>query len=104
MSYRPAANGGMAGSTRGNLFSVPIYTTGLTDTANAAADVVGAMFVPSSAANDANATYGQVWKRLPTFETERHAKKRTTDLVMTTRWGVGEIRDLSGVKFVSDAP
>ncbi len=101
LAYRPSANGGMGGGTRGNLFGIPIFTTGLTDTANAAADAVGAIFVPSSAANDPHATYGQVWKRLPNFETERHAKKRTTDLVMTTRWGVGEIRDLSGVKLVT---
>jgi hypothetical protein len=104
LQFQPTANGGMSGASRMSLFGIPVYTTGLTDTANTGADVVGAVFVPSSAANDANATYGQAWKRRPNFETERHAKKRTTDLVMTTRWGVGEIRDLSGVKIVTDAP
>lgn len=104
LNFQPAANGGLGGGTRMSLMGIPVYTSGLTDTANAGADVIGAIFVPSSAANDANATFGQVWKRPPSFETERHAKKRTTDLVMTTRWGVGEIRDLSGVKLVTDAP
>jgi hypothetical protein len=104
INFQPSATGGMAGANRMSLFNIPVHTTGLTDTANTGADVVGAIFVASSAANDPHATFAQVWKRRPRFETERHAKKRTTDLVMTTRWGVGEMRDLSGVKIVTDAP
>jgi len=103
INYQPGQNlyaGGAAMSLRGSA----VITTDLTDTANTGDDVVGACFVPSSAANDQSATFGQVWKRLPAFETERHAKKRTTDLVMTVRWGVGELRDATGVKIVTDAP
>jgi hypothetical protein len=103
INYQPGQNR-YAGGAAMNLRGSPVYTTDLTDTANTGDDVVGACFVPSSAANDQSATFGQVWKRLPNFETERHAKKRTTDLVMTTRWGVGELRDATGVKIVSDAP
>lgn len=104
LSYSPGANHGLSGGIRMSFGSSPVYSTGLTDTANAGADVVGAFFIPSSAGNDANATFGQLWKRYPSFETERHAKKRTTDLVMSSRWGVGELRDTTGVKIVTDAP
>lgn len=107
LNYQPAPNQGMAGDGRVASFrGDPVMATGLTDTANAGADVVSAAFVRSTSAND-NAgltTFGQVWKRMPRFETERHAKKRTTDLVMTIRWGVAELLDLTGNKFVTDAP
>ena len=36
-------------------------------------------------------------------ETERNASARTTEFVMTAKWGVGEICDLSGCKIVTDA-
>jgi hypothetical protein len=106
LDFQPAPNNGMTDGRVASFRGDPAYATGLTDTANAGADVVSAVFVPSTAANDdaALTTYGQVWKRLPRFETERHAKKRTTDLVMTLRWGIGELLDGTGSKYVTDAP
>ena len=63
------------------------------------------MFTPSTAFNDqsGHVTFGMAWKRLPRFEMERNAKLRTTDLVMTCRWGVAEMSDGSGTKIVTDA-
>lgn len=103
LAYSPSANNGMDNREIMRFRGYPVIVSGLTDTANAAADVVGACFIPSSARNDEHATYAQVWKRLPRFETERHAKKRTTDLVATARWGVAELRDGTGTKIVTDA-
>jgi hypothetical protein len=107
INYAPSGDNGM--SALRNVMSfrgVPVYTSGLTDTANAAADVVGAFFCPTSAQNDASGatTYGCAWKRLPRFETQRQAKLRATDLVMTCRWGVSEIQDGSGTAIITDAP
>ncbi len=107
LNYQPADNNGMNGDGRVASFrGDAVIATGLTDTANAGADVVGAAFVRSTAFNDEQGltTYGQAWKRMPRFETERHAKKRTTDLVMTIRWGIAELLDPTGVKYVTDAP
>lgn len=80
-------------------------STGLTDTANAAADVVGAYIVPTSAVNDANGstTFGMIWKRLPTFETQRQAKGRSNDIVMTARAGFAELQDGAGTAIITDA-
>lgn len=82
----------------------PVHATGLTDTVNAAADVSSMCFTPSGPRNDPYATFGNVIKRLPRFENERHAKKRTTDLVLTMRMAPGEINDASGTEIISDAP
>lgn len=107
LNYVPSADRGMGPSRNTAQFAgCSLFTTGLTDTANAAADVAGGILVPSSAANDiaGHVTFGMAWKRLPRFETERHAKKRTTDLVMTCRWGVAEMLDGSGEAVITDAP
>lgn len=108
LAYQPAANAGMAqpdnrvATFRGD----PVITTGLTDTANAGADVVSGAITRSTQANDelGLTTFGQAWKRFPRFETERHPRKRSTTLVMTIRWGAGELQDLTGAKIISDAP
>ena len=34
-----------------------------------------------------------VWKRMPRFETQRFAKLRATDLVMTARAGFSKLQD-----------
>lgn len=82
----------------------PVIGSGLTDSANAAADVVGACIVPTSAANDAagSTTHGIAWKRLPRFETQRQAKGRSWDLVMTCRAGLAELQDGAGTNITTD--
>ena len=83
----------------------PVFSTGLTDTANAGADVVGATFCPSTAYNDASGatTYAFAWKRMPRLETERIAIGRSTALVMTARAASAEMQDGSGTGIVTDA-
>ena len=60
---------------------------------------------PTSPMNDAlgSTTHGLIWKRLPKFETQRQAKGRSDDLVMTMRVGVGETQDGSGTAIITDA-
>ena len=83
----------------------PCISSGLTDTANAGADVVGACVVPTSARNDATGatTHGMIWKRMPRFETQRQAKGRSNDIVMTARAGFAELQDGAGTAIVTDA-
>ena len=98
---------GLAPSRQMSSFrGAPAFVTGLTDTANAGADVVGACYCPSTAMNDATGatTFGIIWKRLPKFESQRQAKSRASDLVMSMRAGVAELQDGSGTKIVTDAP
>lgn len=83
---------------------VDFYRQGLTDTANTAADVVGAVFVRGDIeAQRSTAAIGQGSLREFRVETERNASKRTTELVMTMRWGCGIINDTMGQKVVTDA-
>lgn len=83
-----------------------VTLSGLTDTANTGADVVGAAFVPTSAYNDANGatTFGLAWKRLPRLEFERRAKGRATDIVVSMRAGLAELQDGAGTSITTDAP
>jgi hypothetical protein len=104
LAWSPQANHGLSNRMISTFRGFEVWVSGLTDTANAAADAVGACFTPSSPANDTagHVTFAMAWKRLLRFETERHAKKRTTDLVMTARWGCAERLDGSGTKIVTD--
>jgi hypothetical protein len=97
------ANNGMGNGLVFNFRGYPVYSTGLTDTANAGADVVGACFTPSSAGNDKYATYGWVDKRPFRVETERDASLRADEIVFSMRRGVAEITDVSGTAIITDA-
>lgn len=106
IGYAPTADHGMGASRQiMSLRGIPVFATGLTDTANAGADVVGACICPSTAFNDTNGstTHGMAWKRLPRFETQRQAKLRATDMVMTCRAGFVELQDGAGTGIVTDA-
>ena len=106
IGYAPTADHGM-GPLRHNMSfrGAPVYVTGLGVTANAGVDEVGGFFCPSSAYNDASGstTFGCAWKRLPFFETQRQAKLRATDLVMSARWAVAELQDGSGTALINNA-
>lgn len=107
IGYAPTADHGMGSSRQVMTFrGFPAFATGLTDTANAAADVVGACIAPSTAYNDATGatTFCLGWKRLPRFEMQRQAKGRSDDLVMTMRAGTAELQDGSGTAIITDAP
>jgi hypothetical protein len=106
LNYAPTSDNGMGASRQIMTFrGIPAFATGLTDTANTAADVVGACIAPSTAFNDSTSatTYAVAWKRLPMFETQRQAKLRGTDLVMTARLGFAELQDGSGTNITTDA-
>lgn len=83
----------------------PVLSTGLTDTANAGADVVGACFCPSTAYNDASGatTFAFAWKRMPRLETDRIVIGRSNVLCMTARAASAEMQDGSGGGVVTDA-
>lgn len=83
---------------------VDFYRQGLTDTANAGADVVSAIFLRGDMeANRPLAAIGQGSRREFRIETQRDASKRTTEVIMTMRWGCGITQNGSGQKLVTDA-
>lgn len=91
---------GFVGTYKG----VELYRQGMTDTANAGADVVSAIFCRGD--NEANrplSALGQGSRREFRVETQRDASKRTTEVVMTMRWGCGITQNGSGQKLVTDA-
>lgn len=91
--------------TLGTIMGIPAYISGLTDTANAGADVVGGLYVRGDEGrNLETCALVAAIARAPRLETERDIEGRATKLVITERWGVAEAQDLSGVKIVSDAP
>ena len=83
-----------------------VTQSGLCDTADSAANVVGMAFCPTTAQNDTTGatTFGLAWKRLPQLEQQRFAKGRVTDVVMSMRAGVAELQDGSGTSIKTDAP
>lgn len=106
IGYAPTANHGMDASRQVMSFrGMPVFATGLTDTANAGADVVGACFCVSTGMNDStgSTTFGQAWKRLPRLETDRIVIGRSTQLVTSARWGCTELQNDSGTSVVTDA-
>jgi hypothetical protein len=106
IGYAPTPDQGMSTNRQIMTFrGLPVTASGLTDTANAAADVAGACLCATSAYNDASGatTFGMAWKRLPRPETQRQAKLRATDMVMTARAGFVELQDGSGTSIVTDA-
>jgi len=84
---------------------VPFYRNGLCDTATAGADVVGGIFVRGDIESQrATAALGQASLREFRVETERNASKRSTEVVMTMRWGCGITHNTMGQEILSDAP
>jgi hypothetical protein len=85
--------------------TVPFYRNGLCDTANTAADVVSAIFTRGDVESQrSSAALGQGSLREFRVETQRDASLRSTEVVMTMRWGCGIIGDTYGQKIISDAP
>ena len=87
-----AAQDGMLGQ----LYGVEWRTNTTVPTANAGADRLGAIVNPDRA-------IGFVEKWPVRMELERNASLRSTEIVVTSAYGVGEIDDTSGVGILSDA-
>lgn len=102
------AEGSQGRNDDGLVFSykgVPFYRSGLCLTANAAADVVGAVFVRGDQeANRPMAAYGQASRRPFMLETDKDISKRTVKIVGSMRWGCGLTQNVAGQKIVTDAP
>ena len=96
------AAAGLLDGRVGQFYGFPCYSSGLTPTANAAADVVSAAFVHSTPANDGMAAYGYVEKRPFRVEPIRVPGSRGTQVVFTRRCAVGEIQDAAVTKAVTD--
>lgn len=80
----------------GSLFGVDIYMTSLVNTANTAADRAGAMFAIDHA-------IGLYETRPMRTELERDASLPGTEIVVTQRYGVVEVRDGAGESIITDA-
>lgn len=103
-SPAPGENNGMSNGLVMRFRGADVWSTGVSPTANAAADDTGACFVRSSPANDPMAALGIVWKRMFRLETDRDISLRATEYVATMRVGVGEILDAAGTSIITDAP
>lgn len=86
----------------GTFMMAPVWQTGLCDSSNTGASVNGACFIRGDT-NPTAAAFGAVLTRDVRTELERNASARSTEFVMTAKWGVAEISDLSGVKIKTDA-
>jgi len=86
----------------GTFMGAPVWSSGLCDTANTAADVVGACFIDGSA-SPASGAIGMVMTRDMTSELQRDASERLTEFVATAKWNVGIVADEAGCEITTDA-
>ena len=84
----------------GTFMGMDVFSTSLTDTANSAADVTGALFIHNPLSS---AALGMCLARDVRVEFDRNITARTSLVVATARWGVAEISDSSGVSIITDA-
>jgi len=86
----------------GTFMNSPVWQTGLCDTANTGANVVGACFIRGDM-DPTQACYGAVMTRDVQTHTRDDVEGRSWIVVCSAKWGVAEIADLSGTKIVTDA-
>ena len=106
IGYAPTVDHGLGMARQAMTFrNAPVFVTGQCSTANAAVDVVGAAFCPSTPHNDASGatTFGMAWKRLPMLATDQIVLGRSTQLVMSARAGFVELQDGSGSAIITGA-
>lgn len=110
LGWTPGPNNGMNVRVPAYFRGYPVHTSGLTDTANAGADVVGAFICPSTAYNDASGatTHAMAIKRLPRFRMDSTSATaigaRSTVMVLDSRIGFAELQDGAGTAIITDAP
>ena len=97
------ANNGLTDGAIGDFRGVPLHQTGLTDTANAGADVESAIFVPFTPANRAFCALATVVAREFRVEPQRDASLRATEFNASMRKGGGELNDVCGQTLITDA-
>jgi len=86
----------------GTFMGAPVWQTGLCDTANAGADVAGACFIRGDVSKS-NSWAGGVMTRDVRSELQRDASLRSTEFVVTAKWGVGQVADEAGCSIITDA-
>lgn len=86
----------------GSMYGASIWRSGLCDTVNTGANVVGCAFIRGDT-DPMSAAFGAVLTRDVTTELGRIVKGRATEFGMSAKWGVGELIDESAQKIVSDA-
>ena len=100
---KPEAANGLDGYL-GTWMMCPIYVTSLTDTANAGADVAGALVIRGDEGrNPQSAALAVVTSREIRVAYERDESLRATKVVITQRKGCVEAIDKSGVSVITDA-
>jgi len=96
-------NNGLGDGFIGSYRGMPIFISGLADFANTNEDRVGAVFVPSTTANNRYAALGKTISRPLRIETDRDITLRGQEVVASMRWGAGELTDAAGVPVITDA-
>ncbi len=86
----------------GTFMNSEVWQTGLCDTANTGANVVGACFVRGDT-DPMDACFGAAMTRDIQTKVFEDVVARDFKVVTTAKWGVAEVADLSGVKIVTDA-
>lgn len=102
LKINPDVANGLINRALGTFKGHVVFDSGLTDTANAGVDDVGACIVRGDiVANQPYAAVGAAISREVRMEPERHARKRTWDVVVTARSGYGVINPNAGVQLVT---
>lgn len=79
-----------------------VYVNGLSAQVNGGADEIGCVFVPPSAGQGL-ATFANVIKRAPRFETDRNARRRTSEIFLSARMAPGIQRNDTGIPVITGA-
>jgi len=80
----------------GTFMGAPVWCSSTTDFMNSSNDEAGCLIIRGDT-NPTSACYGMVLSRDVRVERDRDIHNRTTLVVATARWGVGEINDDAGV-------
>jgi hypothetical protein len=104
LNLQPGPNNGMVDAHVLSYKGVPFFQSGLVDTANTAADDVGAVFIRGDVeANRPHCAIGMAVFRPVRIATQRDESLRATEIVVTRRCGVGILVNSAGTKIVTDA-
>jgi hypothetical protein len=110
LAWNPTAGNGMGANRMISTFrGIPVWTTGMTTTANAAVDANSMLVCPSTAYNDEQGatTHGMAIKRLPRLRSDASSAiaigSRTTIMVLDSKVGFGEIQDRAGTYILAKA-
>ncbi|HET6612141.1 MAG TPA: hypothetical protein VFG83_09140, partial [Kofleriaceae bacterium] len=102
LRVNPDVSDGLVNRSLGTFKGHAVFDSGLADTANAGVDEVGTCMVRGDIpANQKYAAIGAAVSRQFRAEPERHARKRTWDIVCTERAGYGVIDAKAGVKLIT---